>query len=69
MRHFPLWKRGIEGDFKRLRVDNVRKSPFVPLFQRGKSHAMRARMFERMKVFYGRTRGAIEKAPEQISFF
>jgi len=67
--HFPIWKRGIEGDFQRLRVDNVRKSPLVPLFQRWKSHAMGARVFERMKVFYGRTRGAAKKASEQISFF
>lgn len=25
--------------------------------------------FERMKVFYGKTRSATEKAPDQISFF
>jgi CRISPR-associated protein Cas2 len=27
------------------------------------------KQFERMKVFYGRTRVATEKAPQQISFF
>lgn len=27
------------------------------------------KQFERMKVFYGKTRRATEKAPEQISFF
>lgn len=27
------------------------------------------KQFERMKVFHGRTRGATERAPEQISFF
>lgn len=27
------------------------------------------KQFERMRVFYGKTRGATEKAPEQISFF
>ena len=53
--YFPLWKRGIEGDFSRLIADNVCEALLVPplarsgraLFQSGKECAKDSLVFRR----------------------
>ena len=68
MMQFSVYARHCASE-ENAEVHETRIREFLPDDGEVRVLSITDKQFERMRVYHGKTRGATEKAPEQISFF